>query len=172
MDRSNLVPTPGLHRRLSRGIQPAIRPPQRMAEATQNLMGVTCPKCNVLFLHQRRVGLAMCKASEEPYFGDHRGCGWLLAVYPPHSAKGTRGTADAIMNARHFFRYEIRDFAIPRDVYKRVLLALFERWEARGLGKLEVREDGSFAWHHAGGEDDEFTQLTDAMNQKPGIRPA
>lgn len=122
-----------------------------MMEATQTMMGVTCPKCRALFHHKRQVGLAMCKATDEPYFGDKRGCGWLLAVYPPY-AGGSRGSADAIMSARHFYRPELRDFSLPRDVYKRVLLALFERWEKRGYGKLEVRDDGSFAWHHEGDE--------------------
>ena len=152
MERKDLVPDPQYRRAFNPqavGLGPA---PQRMAQAARQteLMGLTCPKCQTLFRHPVKAGLAFCKADDPPWFGPGRGCGWILAIFPPHRG-GTRGRAEALMDCNRHFRPDRVNpdtgkpepgFKLPEDVYNRVVLYLWERWESIGLGKIHKREDG------------------------------
>jgi hypothetical protein len=159
MEHKDLVPEPQYRRRMVGGpIAPPAPPRMAQAKAEQDVMGITCPNCRTLARHPRKVGLLFCKAEDPPFFGEGRGCGWLLAVFPPSGA-GTRGRAEAIMDCNRHFRPDRIDpvtgkpapgFKLPRDVYERVVLHLWERWQGLGLGTIHKREDGSLEFHPSG----------------------
>jgi len=144
-----LPPDPSKHRRFVPADQ-VPPPPPRPAPA--QIMAITCPKCAATHRVPMGAGVLLCKADKPPWFGRYRGCGWFLALTPPH-AGGDRGHADAVMDCARYFMADHGEFRFTRALQVKLYLAVWERWERRGMGKVIKLEDGNLAWQPRKGDE-------------------